>query len=97
MILKSIKYRDNLYKNLQLLSPESARYQLAGVTLKTYDYIQNRRIRFAKKTFYTAELDKYKNDIRKTWDTLKTILNKAKIKSDFPKFLLINGKQETDM
>ena len=96
-ILKSIKYCDNLYKNLQLLSPESAQYQMAKVNLKAYNNILNRSIRLAKKTFYTAELDKYKNDIRKTWDTLKTILNKAKIKSDFPKFLLINGKQETDI
>ena len=58
-ILKSIKYRDNLYKNLQLLSPESAQYQMAKVNLKAYNNILNRSIRLAKKTFYMAELDKY--------------------------------------
>ena len=50
--------------------------------------------------YYKVDDGFYKNTaykLWKTWDTLKTILNKAKIKSDFPKFLLINGKQETDI
>ena len=70
---------------------------MAKRNLKAYNNILNRSIRVAKKTYYTDELNKYKNDIRKTWDTLKNILNKAKIESDFPKFFFINGKKVTDM
>ena len=37
-----------------------------------------------QKDYYTREFIKYKNDIRKTWDTLKDIINKKKSKSEFP-------------
>ena len=37
-----------------------------------------------KKEFYHNEFNKYKNDIRKMWDTLKEIINKKTFKSDFP-------------
>ena len=96
-ILKSLQYRHELYNDIQLLSPESAQYDMAKLNLKAYNNTLNRSIRIAKKTCYTNELNKYKNDIRKRWETLKTILNKAKIKWSFPKFFLINGKKVTDM
>ena len=96
-ILKSLQYGDKLYTNVHLLGPESAQYDMAELNLKAYNNILNGSIRIAKKTYYTDELNKYKNDIRKTWDTLKTILNKVKIKYDFPKFFLMNGKEVSDM
>ena len=36
-----------------------------------------------KKEFYHNEFNKYKNDIRKTWDTLKEIINKNTFKIRF--------------
>ena len=96
-ILHSIQYRDNLYKKLKLLCPESIQYQREKLNLKAYNNILSRSIRIAKKDYFINEFEKYKNDIRKTWDTLKSILNKPKVKSKFPSFFLINGKQETDM
>ena len=56
---------------------------MAKFNLKAYNYILNRSIRIAEKNYYTDEFNKYKNDVRKTEDTLKTILNKEKMKSDF--------------
>ena len=46
-ILKSLQYRDKLYKNIQLLSPESAQYDMAKLNLKAYNDILNRSIRIA--------------------------------------------------
>ena len=37
-----------------------------------------------QKDYYTREFIKHKNYIRKTWDTLKDIINKKKSKSEFP-------------
>ena len=96
-ILHSIQYRDNLYKKLKLLCPESIQFQREKLNLKEYNNILSRSIRIAKKDYFINEFEKYKNDIRKTWDTLKFNLNKSKVKSKFPNFYLINGKQKTDM
>ena len=37
-----------------------------------------------QKDYYTREFIRYKTDIRKTWDTLKDIINKKKLKSECP-------------
>ena len=37
------------------------------------DCLYARCIRTAKEEFYHSEFDKYKNDVRKTWDTLKRL------------------------
>ena len=46
----------------------------------------------AKKKFYEYEFNKYRNDIRQTWKTIKTIINKTKQKEDFPKHFLVNNQ-----
>ena len=48
-----------------------------------------------KKDFYYNEFSKYKNDIRKTWDTLKEVINKKTFKSDFPSNFLLDGAEKT--
>ena len=50
----------------------------------SYNGYLNHCIRAAKKEFYHNELNKHKNDIRNTWDTLKEIINKNTFKSDLP-------------
>ena len=45
-----------------------------------------------EKQHYTHAFAKYKNDIRKTWDTLKDIMKKNKSKVEFPTYFLNNGK-----
>ena len=54
--------------------------------LKTYNGYLKQCIRTAKREYYVHEFTKYKNDIRKTWDTLKDIINTKKSKSDFPPY-----------
>ena len=73
-ILKSIEFRDNLYKRLKLCPIDSLEYETYKHNLKMYQGYLNQCIRTAKKEYYVKEFTRYKNDIRKTWDTLKGII-----------------------
>ena len=53
-------------------------------------------IKEAKQTYYCNEFKKYKKDIRKTWDTIKSILNHPVNKSTAPKHILVNNKKIRD-
>ena len=61
--------------------------------LKMYQGYLNQCIRTAKKEYYVNEFTKYKNDIRKTWDTLKSIICKNKMKSEYPRNFIDRGQQ----
>ena len=92
-ILKSIEFRDNLYKSVHKCSVDNPEYDTLNHNLKMYNSMLNRNIKKAKQTYYHQEFAKYKDDIRKTWDTLKVIINKTKSKSDSPAYLLDNGNR----
>ena len=51
-ILKSIKFRDNLYKQLKLTKPVLREYEILYTNLQTYNKILKRSIREAKQLFY---------------------------------------------
>lgn len=95
-IVKSIKYRDMLYKKLKLLAPESSEYMVNKNNLNVYNKLLKRNIRIAKQNYYQQEFDKYKDDIKKTWQCINTILQNKKSKQDYPKSFLINGTKITD-
>ena len=67
-------------------------YSDAKTNLKTYNGILNRDIRQAKQNYYSHQFDRYKNDIKKTWDTIKSIMNKKRSKSEFPNCFFVDGK-----
>ena len=89
-ILKSIEFRDNLFKRLNSCAADSLEYD---AYLKVYQGYLNQCIRTAKKEYYVNEFTKCKNDIRKTWDTLKGIICKNKMKSEYPPFFMDMGQQ----
>ena len=89
-ILISIKYRDSLYKSLKLLSPDNSQYIAKKINFQTYNRILKRSIRLAKIKYYQYCFDKFKQDTRKTWMTINTILNKVNNKKDLPKYFVIN-------
>ena len=78
-----------------MCSSENGEYDLLKHNLKIYSNYLNQCIRSAKKEFYHNEFSKYKNDIRKTWDTLKEIINKKTFKSDFPSCFVQEGVEIT--
>ena len=75
--IKSIEFRYNLYKkNGKMSLHDSPDYLILGHIFKLYNRYLNQCVRTAKEVFYMRELTKYKNDIRKTWDTLNISLIK---------------------
>ena len=94
-ILKSIDFRDKLYKRLKIYSSENSEYDLLIYNLKIYNGYLNRCIRTTKKEIFHKESNKYKNDIRKTWDTYKEIINKKAFKSDFSSCFIHEGFEIT--
>ena len=84
-ISKSIEFRDNLYK--RLCAVDSLEYDAYKHNLKVYQGYLNQCIRTARKEYYVNEFTKCKNNIRKTWDTLKGIICKNKMESEYPPFL----------
>lgn len=88
-LIRSIKFRDALYKKVKCLTPDSQEYFDCKTNLKTYNCILSKCIRQAKKQYFHNTFERYKNDIRNTWKTINSILHTNKIKKDFPSFFTI--------
>ena len=71
-ILKSIKYRDNLYKQIKITDRNSISYNIHKTNLSTYNRILKQSIGIAKNRYYSSCFQRYKNDIKKTWLLLVT-------------------------
>ena len=74
-ILRAIKYRDHVYKTYLSKPTNSAEKAFYKTILGTCNNILKKDTREAKNTYYCNEFNKYKKDIRKTWDTINSILN----------------------
>ncbi len=79
-IVRSIQYRDNMYKKHKMTNPHSPEFDIHKINLKTYNSILNKSIRLAKKSYYELLLKKIKDNIRGTWKTINGFLNKIKRK-----------------
>lgn len=96
-LIKSIKFRDKLYKKFKKTKINSPEYQTLKTNLNTFNTIMKRTIRAAKKSYYESLFNKYKNDMKGTWKTINEILNRTKRKNKFPKIFrdgneLVTGK-----
>lgn len=95
-IIRSIKHRDNLYRQLKHMDPSHNLYQNCKTHLETYNRILRQNIRNAKKLYYSTCFNKFTDDMKKTWDNIKDILNKSKSKKDYPEYFKINEQEETN-
>ena len=96
-LLRSIRFRDNLYKKLKLTNPASREYyETLKINLKTYNRILRTSISAAKKQFLAYTFDKYKSDIRNTWKTINEILSKNGNKNTSPTSVNVNGTDITN-
>ena len=95
-IIRSVKFRDQLYKKMKSCCPDSQEYATIRINLNTYNSILQKTIRHAKSTYYGREFEKHKNDSRKTWCTIKNVINKNKSSKEFPSYFLINNIKETN-
>ena len=76
-ILKSIRFRDKLYKKLKLTNPLLREYEILYTNLQTYNKILKRSIREAKQLFLESTFNRYKSDIRNTWKTINKSFREA--------------------
>ena len=95
-ILRSIKFRDGLYKNLKCTNQDTPLYLTRKHNLKVYNRILDKNIRQAKQDYYDREFNKFKHDTRKTWDVIKSVLNLNKSKKVFPQFFIIEDLKVTN-
>ena len=95
-IIKSIKFRDKLYRKLKEVNPYTTKYAELETNLKTFAKIVNKSIREAKKKYYANQFLTYKNDSKKIWQKIREILNKTRKTSNFPTSFKLDGKLITD-
>ena len=95
-ILNKIKHRDMLYKKVHSITQENERYNDLSRRLQECSCEVRSMIRRAKSAYYLAEFNKYKDDIKNTWKTIKDVLNKSNTYKEFPKYFNIKNKQITD-
>ena len=91
-ILRSIKFRDKLYKQYLSKPLNSTEKLIHKSNLRVLNKILKKDIREAKKSYYYNEFNKYKRDIKKTWDTIKSLLNKPKQDSVAPNKIKVNSQ-----
>jgi len=95
-ILISMKYRDSLYKQLKSTPVHESQYWIKKENLRVYCRILKKSIRHAKLKYYSQCFQKFKNDARNTWITIKSIINKMGDKKEIPNHIMINGKKVCD-
>jgi len=95
-IIRSIKFRDKLYMKLRATPVTNPDYVTYKTNLQTYNRILRQNIRIAKKNYYYACFNKFKNDIKSTWSTIKQIISNSNNTMSFPTHFLVNDLPESD-
>jgi hypothetical protein len=83
-LIKSINHRDTMYKKLKLTNPDSPEFIIKKANLKSYNSILKRSIRLQKKLYYGACFKKFKNDMKRKWQTISEVLCKTNKKENLP-------------
>ena len=91
-IIKSIKFRDNLYKRTKQTSQNSIEFVNLKQNLSVYNKILKKLIKEAKFSYYNNNFAKHRSDTRKTWDMINQIIKKPNCKH-FPDYFTINDKK----
>ena len=90
-ILRSISFRDRLYLQFKKTPLSSDDYFSKKINLNSFNKILKQCIRNAKNIYYEKCFNDSKNDIKKTWLNINSILCRQSKSELSPKFFLING------
>ena len=63
-LLKSIRYRNKLYKQLKLTNPDTFEYSVLKINLKSYNAILKRSFRIANQIYFETCFNKCQSDIK---------------------------------
>ena len=95
-ISRSVKFRNQLYKQFRKAPVNSEEACTLRTNLKTYNGIIKKCIIRAKSNYYTTHFENYKGDIKMTWSVINDALNRnAKPKQNNIRFK-INDEVITD-
>ena len=94
-IIKSITFRDNLYKRMKPTDPNSIEYANHKYNLSVYNKILRQLIKHAKISYYNNQFKKYYGNSRQTWNVINDVINRPKSGS-FPEFIYINNENVSD-
>ena len=89
------KYKDSMYKLLLKTDTLTDRYMTLKARFKTYRETLRRSIHEAKKMYYQKVFGLYRNDMKKTWLTIKETLQKNQ-KHDLPVEFLMDNRRLTN-
>ena len=95
-LLKSIRFRDKLYKQMKCILPTSVEYEIIRLNLKTYNNILRKSLFRAKRLFLSYTFNKYNSDIKNTWKSINELLSRNYTNKSFPQSLVIDGTQISD-
>ena len=94
-ILRSIKFRDNMYKKFKLTAPNTIQSLNIKQNLVTYNRILKRTIREDKYNYYKFKFDRHRSDSKETWQLINEVINKKTVKKG-PEYLIVNDNKLTD-
>jgi hypothetical protein len=94
-LIKSIQYRDNLYKKLKQMSVDSVDFERCKHNLKVYNKILKKSIREAKAAYYYKKFDTCKSDSKKTWSAINEVLKRSDSRA-FPDYVIVNQQKIID-
>jgi hypothetical protein len=95
-ILVSLKKRDGMYRQLKKLNPNSEKYNTLNINLHTYNNILKKLQRNSKFSYYNEMFSKCKNDARKSWKLINTLIGNTRSKNNICNIFTINGSQTSN-
>ena len=95
-ILKSIHTRDKLYTKYKSCKHTNDNYNLNKTRYNNFNRILKKAINEAKNKYYSNEFSKYRDNLKKSWETINQILNRDKKSSQCPTQILVNSEKITD-
>ena len=91
IILFNIKLKDETYVHYRKANSNLEKMRLKA-KLKEMEKDLTDWINEAKTNYYTQQFEMHKNDIKKTWDTIKMAIDRRRHKSSFQDFFKVYGR-----
>ena len=92
-IIRSIRHRDKLYKEIKQTEINGANYDTLKVNLSSYNRLLKKLIRQAKANYYQNSFTQVKNDHKETWKLINKILYRGSKAESLPEYMNVSGTQ----
>ena len=95
-LMRSIKHRDQLHADLNNSGFVGEEYTSRLDQFREFNRILRQCIRAAKKNHFKKCFEKFKDDVKKTWDTISTVINKKSKKNKMSSYFIVNDVELRD-